>query len=343
MKFRCALFALGLLMSSSVFAGFEEGLNAYEQNDYQKALQEWRPLAEQGDAASQYKLGYMYAYGRGVARDAAKAVKWYIKAAEQGNAEAQFNLGSWFDLGLGGVKDAAKAVHWYTKAAEQGDTLTQLYLASMYADGRGVAKDASKAVQWYTKAAEQGEADAQLKLGVMYSDGRGVLQNDVTAVRFISQAAKKNSASALYRLAWMYEHERGVEHDLVLAHVYYNLASAAGSEDGPLARTRISEQLSPAQLREAQAVAEAWKVGTPLPTKSRTGLARAQPEKVAAAKPSKPMKECQPPAGKLLRYSDNCQNGDCVRTFENGCSKRFQAPYCFDPMQNRWTWKPEGC
>ena len=49
------------------------------------ALQEIRSLAEQGDADAQFLLGFMYAYGKGVAQDFAKAVKWYRKAAEQGN------------------------------------------------------------------------------------------------------------------------------------------------------------------------------------------------------------------------------------------------------------------
>lgn len=52
---------------------------------------------------------------------------------------------------------------------------------------------------------------------------------------------------------------------------------------------------------------------------------------------------CSPPAGKTLRYSDRCFNGDCTRTFENGCTKRFQAPYCYDSFQQKWDWKPNGC
>lgn len=52
---------------------------------------------------------------------------------------------------------------------------------------------------------------------------------------------------------------------------------------------------------------------------------------------------CQPPAGKTLRYSDSCSNGNCIRTFENGCKRQFQAPYCYDALQQRWDWKPNGC
>jgi len=52
---------------------------------------------------------------------------------------------------------------------------------------------------------------------------------------------------------------------------------------------------------------------------------------------------CTPPSGKTLRYADSCVNGDCVRTFENGCKKRFQAAYCYDAIQGRYDWKPNGC
>jgi len=53
--------------------------------------------------------------------------------------------------------------------------------------------------------------------------------------------------------------------------------------------------------------------------------------------------QCQPPAGRVLHYRDQCSNGDCRRTFENGCSVRFQAPYCYDALSGEWTWKPDGC
>ena len=59
--------------------------------------------------------------------------------------------------------------------------------------------------------------------------------------------------------------------------------------------------------------------------------------------PTKASGKCSPPPGQTLRYSDRCVNGDCTRTFENGCQVRFQAAYCFDPFQQQWTWKPNGC
>lgn len=52
---------------------------------------------------------------------------------------------------------------------------------------------------------------------------------------------------------------------------------------------------------------------------------------------------CGPPPGKVLHYEDFCQNGDCVRRFENGCERQFQAPYCFNPFKNKFEFMPDGC
>lgn len=37
-------------------------------------------------------------------------------------------------------------------------------------------------------------------------------------------------------------------------------------------------------------------------------------------------KVCSPPKVLTLRSTYRCQNGDCVRTFENGCTVRFRPP-----------------
>ena len=56
---------------------FDKGTAAYDEKDYATALQEWRPLAEQGWASAQFNLGVMYRNGQGVPQDYEEAVKWY--------------------------------------------------------------------------------------------------------------------------------------------------------------------------------------------------------------------------------------------------------------------------
>jgi TPR repeat protein len=48
-------------------ANFQNGLNAYNKQDYAAALKEWQPLAKQGNADAQNNLGAVYANNKGTA------------------------------------------------------------------------------------------------------------------------------------------------------------------------------------------------------------------------------------------------------------------------------------
>ena len=89
----------------SVSQDFQKGVDAYDTGDYSLALDEFTPLAEQGDASAQYNLGEMYRRGDGVPQDFATAMKWYTLAAEQGNASAQYTLGLMYYNGDGVLQD----------------------------------------------------------------------------------------------------------------------------------------------------------------------------------------------------------------------------------------------
>ena len=102
---------------------FDKGIAAYSAGDYATALQEWRPLAEQGDASAQFNLGIMYEKGWGVPQGYGEAVSWYRKAAEQGNALAQTNLGSKYHYGQGVIQDNILAHMWYNIGGANGNEL----------------------------------------------------------------------------------------------------------------------------------------------------------------------------------------------------------------------------
>jgi hypothetical protein len=61
-----AIVSLTLLISNYALANFQDGLNAYDKQDYDAAFEEWQPLAKQGNADAQNNLGTMYANGKGV-------------------------------------------------------------------------------------------------------------------------------------------------------------------------------------------------------------------------------------------------------------------------------------
>ena len=113
---------LALALSAPVFAAdFQAGGAAYGHGDYATALEEWLPLAEQGDAAAQISLGVMYSNGLGVTQDYAEAIKWYRLAAEQGNVPAQAFLADMYYRGEGVSEDDVMAHMWAYLAAAQGN------------------------------------------------------------------------------------------------------------------------------------------------------------------------------------------------------------------------------
>ncbi len=137
-------------------ADFDKGLTAYHNGDYATALNEWRPLAEQGVAGAQYRLGLMYDNGWGVVQDDKAAVKWYLLAAEQNVADAQYNLGWRYRKGEGVLQDYKAVIKWYSLAAEQGHASAQYNLGWIYAKGYGVLQDYATAHAWYNIAASNG-------------------------------------------------------------------------------------------------------------------------------------------------------------------------------------------
>lgn len=161
-----AMLALSFHISSSVvYAGpLEDGQAAYERGDYATALQQFRPLAEQGNASAQNDLGWMYSQGNGVNQDFKEAMKWYRLAAEHGSARAQYNLGVMYHQGSGIPKNLQEAMKLYRMAATQGDAQAQYNLGFMYANGEGVPKDVLRGYMWWNIAAEQGNATAWASL-----------------------------------------------------------------------------------------------------------------------------------------------------------------------------------
>jgi TPR repeat protein len=101
-------------------SSYQKGFGAYDRGDYDTALKEWRPLAEQGLSQAQYNLGLMYAEGEGVAQDYQEAVRWYRLAAEQDHASGQFSLGAMYIAGHGVPKDYVLAHMWVNLAAAKG-------------------------------------------------------------------------------------------------------------------------------------------------------------------------------------------------------------------------------
>jgi len=152
---------LFLIGSSPVYAdNLQDGVAAYQRQDYKEAAKWYRLSAEQGTAEAQFNLGLIYANGRGVPQDHKEAVKWFRLSGEQGFAEAQFNLGLMYAKGRGVPQDHKEAVKWYRLSTKQGTAEAQYNLGLMYAKGRGVPQDYVLTHMWFNIAGSNGMKDA---------------------------------------------------------------------------------------------------------------------------------------------------------------------------------------
>ena len=158
------LVAGGLLFAATVWSGdSEKGLLAFNSNEYDTALAIWQPLADAGDAESQYGLGMMYGNGFGVPMDDALALKWYGLAAEQGHSGAMCNLAVMHQNGWGVPPNEEEAVRLYSLAAEQGVAEAMVSLGRHFAMDFSDAYDPLEAYKWFSLAALQDDIDASSK------------------------------------------------------------------------------------------------------------------------------------------------------------------------------------
>ena len=290
MSIRLLSLTMGLLLLPTVaLADFAAGMSAYQRGDFEDAVAEWRPLAEQGDANSQEMIGFMYLQGQGVPRGDSLAVQWYQRAAKQGHAGAQNSLGTLYENGRGTLKDYATAAIWYRRAAEQNHAEAMNNLGRVYLEGKGVARDEKEALRLFTEAATAGLGLAMINLGRMYEQGRkvrvsydkattwyvrGAEAGEVVRARdrlvavtrrgsraaftWLRQAANSGDVEAMHKLGLLYFEGVGVLQNFTLAHLWVNLSAALGNEKAAQDREVIELSMSGLEIGEARSRADAW-------------------------------------------------------------------------------------
>lgn len=147
----------GHLKSQIKYADFCFCLGRYcppKLNDLKQGLYWYIKAANQGDAKSQFMVGWSYCTGRGTEEDFIESAKWYLKAAEQNYSEAYSHLGFlYFEGGYGLQSDWKEAKKWYLKAVEAKPNTdgTSYFKLGAIAEKEN---DLVSAVEWYLKAAK---------------------------------------------------------------------------------------------------------------------------------------------------------------------------------------------
>lgn len=155
-----ASISLSFLTFAAAASDFQTGLNAYQKKDYAAAVKEWRPLAEKGDAPSQFNLGLMYVDGLGVPQDFNQALTWFERSAQQDYAKAQLNLGAMYAGGKGVKRDYIQAYKWLNVCAAKGEQkcVVQRDLVAQKLKPKQLAQ-AQKLASEFTPKQEPGKED----------------------------------------------------------------------------------------------------------------------------------------------------------------------------------------
>jgi uncharacterized protein len=172
-QLRVGLLALGILgaVHGAAWAGgYEDGLAAFQNEDYAKSLSMLLPFAKDGNSEAAYLIGEMYgprSWGQkgenrnGVEQDNAQAIYWWGEAAKKGHADAQLKLGWWLLKGGDVVKkDEAAGMNWLLMSANRGEPQAQYEVAISYWKGRGVKPDPIAAYMWFDLCSSEPGFDA---------------------------------------------------------------------------------------------------------------------------------------------------------------------------------------
>jgi len=235
------------------------------QPDFRRILDNYRSLADCGEAPAQFNLALMYDMGQGTPVDLALAMHWYAKAAAQNQVAAQHNLGvlhwlkreqdagalaqarvQWvaaasaglaeaqFALGLVAVLEGGEgseqALDYFEQAAQQGHVQSMVNLGNCLRLA-GLALDGpdaaalSRAAHNYERAALQDDPLAMYMLARAYWHAEGLAPDPARAVQWYARAAETGDAAAQFCLGHMYANGQGVPQDYALAARWY-LAAA---------------------------------------------------------------------------------------------------------------------
>jgi len=129
---------------------------------------------------------------------------------------------------------------------------------SAWATSRDAADEAIRFEKYVSKA-ENGDVDAQVTLGMMYDNGWYVAENKAEAFKWFLRAAERHDAMSQMLVGWAYATGELVPKDLVKAYMWWALAKAQGDEDAGGNLDIIKDEMTAADISEAQRLAaEIW-------------------------------------------------------------------------------------
>ena len=200
---KTAVFFLALSLAQLAWADADQlcqDARALIGEDNREAFKLMQQAAQEGSADAEGGLGYFYAQGIEVPKDAAKAAEYFKRGAERGSARAQLNYSVLLLSGEGVAKDPPEAIEWLEKASAAGlpEARERLGLALLHGDIiEGVGKDVQRAKSLLETSAASGLPASQNALGVIREEGLcGDGRDEQAAEDWFRRAAAQGDAKA---------------------------------------------------------------------------------------------------------------------------------------------------
>jgi len=228
-------FLFGFALSQPAFAGFQEGFDAFRQNDFLTAMAEFLPIAERGDSGAAILVGILYANGYGLdGPDMDQAAHWFNAAADAGETPVMVVKGALMGMGRKHDEEFAAVLAHFGPRAEAGYPESQFLMAWLTTNGLGMGADDSAGLALLRSAADGNFGPAQFQLATIMLDGRGGAQDEAAAAAMFMKAAEGGHAAAQNALSLLYATGRGVQQDQDLSAEWAIKAGRQGNAEAQL-------------------------------------------------------------------------------------------------------------
>jgi TPR repeat protein len=165
-----------------------------------KAVEDLRAWAEDGDATAQYFLAKLYRDGGLLVPDSQLAADWFYRAARQNSVIAQYALGKLLLSEDNDVRDTMLGMEWLEYAAGNGSHYAAYRVGKEYLKGEIVKKDMGRTLTYLTAAASAENQYAQYLLGKLCLMGREVKYDKELALYWLTRAADQGNECAQFFL-----------------------------------------------------------------------------------------------------------------------------------------------
>ncbi|MBP5790367.1 MAG: sel1 repeat family protein [Neisseriaceae bacterium] len=154
-----SMFLSPIALAKTAEDDFQQGLAAYEKQNYTQAALFMEKACNSNKAEACYNLGYLYRHGQGVPKDINKVVKLYEKSCNGNFVSACMNLGTLYFMGEEVPTNLPKAKTLFEKACNGNEEHACSKLGVMYL-GIGVEEDIETAKKYFDKGCRLGDTTA---------------------------------------------------------------------------------------------------------------------------------------------------------------------------------------